>query len=328
MSRQRSRAPGRQGSGAGNGMFRRGECCNAGDKDDHRLRFRFRHWGRRAARYAAALEDLDDDHAAAAAGTWRATLGCGAAASAVPLLSCIARRCRLCQRLRGGDQLPGACDVGFAAGAGEQPVMADAVKSLGQDVEQEAPDELVGGERHRAIPRLPVAAVILVAEGDAALVEAQAGGCSRWRRGGYSGRDRRAPPRARRRAAWHRRTSSSAAAARDGRRRPADRAGRRARRRRPAGPPRGRRRARPGRAGGTGARAPAPATESRAGRISSACRPAISRRPARSCEHADGGSLPSPRCGARRWRRSRAPRCLGSAAMVSSVSAAARNSRS
>src|SRR3954452_966861 len=74
-------------------------------------------------------------------------------------------------RQRPGDQLPGSCDIGLATGAGEQPVMADAVKPLGQDVEQEAPDELVRCKRHGAIPRLPVAAVILVAEGDAALVE-------------------------------------------------------------------------------------------------------------------------------------------------------------
>ena len=93
----------------------------------------------RAARYAAALEDLDDDHMAAAARAWRAMIG-GSAVS----LGGIARHCRLCQRLRGGDQLPGARDIGFAAGAGEQPVVADAVESLGQDVEQEAPDELVG----------------------------------------------------------------------------------------------------------------------------------------------------------------------------------------
>src|SRR3974390_241874 len=38
-------------------------------------------------------------------------------------------------------------------------------------MEQEASDELVGAERHCAVPRLPVAAVILVAEGHAALVE-------------------------------------------------------------------------------------------------------------------------------------------------------------
>jgi hypothetical protein len=50
---------------------------------------------------------------------------------------------------------------------------ADAVEALGQDVEQEAPDELIGSERHRAIPRLPTAAVVLVAKGDAALVESE-----------------------------------------------------------------------------------------------------------------------------------------------------------
>jgi hypothetical protein len=38
-------------------------------------------------------------------------------------------------------------------------------------VEQEAPNELVGAERHCAVPRLPVAAVVLVAEGHAAFVE-------------------------------------------------------------------------------------------------------------------------------------------------------------
>src|ERR1700731_3008879 len=45
------------------------------------------------------------------------------------------------------------------------------MKPLWQNVEQEAPDELVGAERHCAVPRLSVAAVILVAEGHAALVE-------------------------------------------------------------------------------------------------------------------------------------------------------------
>src|SRR3954447_26660334 len=40
-------------------------------------------------------------------------------------------------------------------------------------MKQEAPDELVGCECHRAIARLPIAAVILVAEGDAARVESK-----------------------------------------------------------------------------------------------------------------------------------------------------------
>ena len=54
-----------------------------------------------------------------------------------------------------GDQFPGARDVGLAAGAGEQPVVADAMEPLWQDVEQEAPDELVGASvivRYRACP--------------------------------------------------------------------------------------------------------------------------------------------------------------------------------
>ena len=45
------------------------------------------------------------------------------------------------------------------------------MESLWQNVEQETPDELAGGECHGAVPRLPVAAVVLVAEGHAALVE-------------------------------------------------------------------------------------------------------------------------------------------------------------
>ena len=49
--------------------------------------------------------------------------------------------------------------------------MADAMKPFWQNVQQEAPDELVGAECHGAVSRLPVAAVILVAEGHTALVE-------------------------------------------------------------------------------------------------------------------------------------------------------------
>src|SRR6516162_10011080 len=41
------------------------------------------------------------------------------------------------------------------------------MKPLWQNVEQEAPDKLVGGECHCAVPRRSVAAVILVAEGAA-----------------------------------------------------------------------------------------------------------------------------------------------------------------
>src|ERR1700733_14396301 len=49
--------------------------------------------------------------------------------------------------------------------------MPDAVKATWQDMEQEASDELVRRERHDALPLGTIAAVVLVAEGDAVLVE-------------------------------------------------------------------------------------------------------------------------------------------------------------
>src|SRR3954470_18469705 len=85
--------------------------------------------GRRTARCAAPLEELDDDHATAAAGAWWATLGCGAVC-----LSCVVRCRRLCRRLRGGDQFPGSCDVGFAGGAGGEAVGAGGGGPLGLGV--------------------------------------------------------------------------------------------------------------------------------------------------------------------------------------------------
>src|SRR5215467_6145704 len=123
--------------------------------------------GGRAARRGAAGKDLDNDHAAAAARAWRTMIGRGVRIGGV--VHC--RRINL--RHWSSDQLPGARDVGLAAGAGQQAVVADAMKPLWQNVEQEAPDELVGAERHCAVPRRSVAAVLLVAEGHAALVESK-----------------------------------------------------------------------------------------------------------------------------------------------------------
>ena len=54
--------------------------------------------------------------------------------------------------------------MALAGGTGEQAVVADAMKALGQDVEQEAADELVGGQRHALLPVGTGAAVVLVAE--------------------------------------------------------------------------------------------------------------------------------------------------------------------
>ena len=117
-------------------------------------------WRRRnrwRTRLHPALEGLDDEHAPAAAGTGRPWIW------------------RL-DRLNARDwrwhrkQSPGAGDVGLAAGAGEQAVVADAMEALRQNVEQEAPDEFIRAERHCAIAFGAVTAIVLVAEGHAAFV--------------------------------------------------------------------------------------------------------------------------------------------------------------
>jgi len=107
--------------------------------------------GGRAAWCAAAPKDLDNQHAAAAAPARQAMIGGGVGIGAV------VRGQRINRRHRGSDQLPGVYDIGLTTGARQQPVVADAVKSLWQNVEQEAPDELVGAEGHGTVPRLAVA---------------------------------------------------------------------------------------------------------------------------------------------------------------------------
>jgi hypothetical protein len=117
---------------------------------------------------AAALEDFDDDHAAAATGAWRMMVCRGA--------GCRIRVVMLYRRIhrRHGQAIGSlARDVGFAVGAGEQPVVTDAVEPLGRTWSRKRLMNSSGRELHRAKPRLPVAAVILVAKGDAALVESE-----------------------------------------------------------------------------------------------------------------------------------------------------------
>src|SRR3546814_9665958 len=61
----------------------------------------------------------------------------------------------------------------LAPGAGEQAIVADAVESARQGVEQEAAEELVSRERHDLLPSGAGLAVVLVPEGDALLIEAE-----------------------------------------------------------------------------------------------------------------------------------------------------------
>ena len=87
----------------------------------------------------AALEDLDNDHATAAA--WaRAREGRLVAIMMIGIGS-------LALGLLATEQLAGAIDVVGAGGLGEQAVVADAVQALGQYVRQKAPNELAGRQR-------------------------------------------------------------------------------------------------------------------------------------------------------------------------------------
>src|SRR5215210_499492 len=110
-------------------------------------------------------EALDDDEATAAAGAgrrWRLVVG----GLGVGLI-----------RGNWGEQGPDPDDVGDPRSTGEQAVVAHAVEAIGQDVKQEAADELVRREGHgldpRASRRAVSGAVILPAERHAALVEGE-----------------------------------------------------------------------------------------------------------------------------------------------------------
>src|SRR3954454_14674526 len=109
---------------------------------------------------------LDDDEATAAARAggrwWRVVGGLGD--------GLIRGRGR-------GEQAPDPGDVGGPRSAGEQAVVADAVEAVGQDVKQEAADELVCWQGHGLDPlasrRAVPGAVVLPAERHRALVEGE-----------------------------------------------------------------------------------------------------------------------------------------------------------
>src|SRR5215471_10607283 len=105
-----------------------------------------------------ALEDLDDDHTTAAAWTSRlAGIDVGSGGQAF----------RFCN----GKQLARACDVVGASVFGEQAVMADAVEAFGQHVDEEAADELVGGERHLLVSIAALDAIVLPLEGHTVIID-------------------------------------------------------------------------------------------------------------------------------------------------------------
>jgi len=112
----------------------------------------------------AALEDLDDDHASAAAWTRVREGGRLVAIMIIGIGS-------LALGFLATEQFAGACDIVGAGSLGEQAVVADAVEALGQDVDEEAADELVCCERHHLVAIRAFEPIVLVLEADSVFVE-------------------------------------------------------------------------------------------------------------------------------------------------------------
>jgi hypothetical protein len=74
------------------------------------------------------------------------------------------------ERPRDSQEFTGARETAFSRRTGQQAIVTDAVEPASQKVKHEAADELVGAERHDTLPVCAIAAIILVAEGDAGLV--------------------------------------------------------------------------------------------------------------------------------------------------------------
>jgi hypothetical protein len=55
-------------------------------------------------------------------------------------------------------------NVSGAIAAGEQPIVTDAVEALRQHMDEEAPDELVGRQRHRLMPARPLDPIVVCTE--------------------------------------------------------------------------------------------------------------------------------------------------------------------
>src|SRR6202023_758672 len=121
-------------------------------------------WAGPRGSVAAGFEGLDNDHTPAAAGTsaplfaFVTTIGAAALA---------ARRGWVGE----AEEPTGQCDVVGPVGVGEEAVVTDAVEPVGQHMDQEAADELVGVERHQLVASVELGPVILPFESHALAVE-------------------------------------------------------------------------------------------------------------------------------------------------------------
>ena len=89
------------------------------------------------------------------------------AAEAVVLLRFVLRRLR--SRCRHTEKLAATRELLCAMAIAQEPIVADAMKAFGQDVQQEAADELVGGDGHDLLPI--VVAIVLPGEADLAVLD-------------------------------------------------------------------------------------------------------------------------------------------------------------
>ena len=71
------------------------------------------------------------------------------------------------------EQLASVRNVCGSVAGGEQPIVSNAMEALRQHVDQEAPDELVGFQRHGLVAAWPLDPIVLVLEGDAVIVGGQ-----------------------------------------------------------------------------------------------------------------------------------------------------------
>src|SRR5204863_9562436 len=121
-------------------------------------------------RLAAGFEDLDDDHTPAAAWTGVPLIVPVCVAVCVAAFGAVAVAAR-----RGwvghAKELAGQCDAAGPIAAGQEAIVTDAVKPVGQHMDQDASDELVGVERHQLVASAGLGPVILPFEGHALAVE-------------------------------------------------------------------------------------------------------------------------------------------------------------
>ena len=108
--------------------------------------------------HRATLEGLDNDHTAAAVWAGMRIIAIGGIG-------------RFGLVLWDGEHLAGARDVVGAGGFGQQAVMADAVESVWQHMDQETADELVGCERHHLVSIAAFDPVVLPLESNGLVVE-------------------------------------------------------------------------------------------------------------------------------------------------------------